>query len=211
MEEPIRTYVHIIEPFPGADSLRRIVESEGRQVRLWGSLSEALSSKHSPMGVHILAATDSVLEACHPGAATSILGMRIIVAVGASRPASEEYWVRRGCMGVLAIDTPPSTFAQCVAAVAADEIWASRRTVSYLVREYVSSSNQFLFTSRESEILGLMATGRSNHQIATDLCISRETVRWHLRSIYKKSGIHGRKEAAQVFVERYREAVPDPA
>lgn len=44
-------------------------------------------------------------------------------------------------------------------------------------------------TEREVEVLRLVASGRSNAGVATDLVISRRTVDAHLRSIFTKLGI----------------------
>lgn len=52
-------------------------------------------------------------------------------------------------------------------------------------------------TSREVEVLGLVATGRSNPGIAADLVISRRTVDAHLRSIFTKLGIEADPEGNQ--------------
>lgn len=57
-----------------------------------------------------------------------------------------------------------------------------------------------LLTSREREILTLVATGASNRQIADRLSISRHTVRAHLSSIYSKLGARNRTRAAILFV-----------
>lgn len=46
-------------------------------------------------------------------------------------------------------------------------------------------------TAREVEVLGLVASGRSNAGIAADLVISRRTVDAHLRSIFTKLALVG--------------------
>ncbi len=51
-------------------------------------------------------------------------------------------------------------------------------------------------TRREVEVLVLLARGRSNPQIATELTISRKTVSSHLEHIYMKLGVGTRTEAA---------------
>ncbi|AEA28346.1 response regulator [Pseudonocardia benzenivorans] len=50
-------------------------------------------------------------------------------------------------------------------------------------------------THRESEVLSLMVTGLSNRGIATRLVVSDETVKSHLRSIYRKLGVGDRTAA----------------
>ncbi|WP_433655264.1 response regulator [Nocardia sp. CA-128927] len=50
-------------------------------------------------------------------------------------------------------------------------------------------------TQRESEIMSFMVTGLSNRGIATRLIISDETVKSHLRSIYRKLGVSDRTTA----------------
>jgi DNA-binding NarL/FixJ family response regulator len=47
-------------------------------------------------------------------------------------------------------------------------------------------------TPRECEVLRLIAAGRSNQQIATDLVVSTRTVERHISTIYEKLGASGR-------------------
>jgi DNA-binding NarL/FixJ family response regulator len=50
-------------------------------------------------------------------------------------------------------------------------------------------------TQRESEILSYMVTGLSNRAVANRLVIGDETVKSHLRSIYRKLGVSDRTSA----------------
>jgi LuxR family maltose regulon positive regulatory protein len=50
-------------------------------------------------------------------------------------------------------------------------------------------------SERELEILGLIAAGMSNKQIADELVISVGTVKWHLNNIYGKLGVRSRTQA----------------
>jgi DNA-binding NarL/FixJ family response regulator len=50
-------------------------------------------------------------------------------------------------------------------------------------------------TQRESEVLSLMVTGLSNRGIAGRLVVSDETVKSHLRAIYRKLGVSDRTAA----------------
>jgi len=58
-------------------------------------------------------------------------------------------------------------------------------------------------TSREWEIVDLLAPGRSTDDIADALVISSETVRSHVKSIMRKLGVHSRGDAREA-AERLR-------
>ena len=50
-------------------------------------------------------------------------------------------------------------------------------------------------SQRESEVLVLLATGLSNRLIADELILGEETIKTHLRSIYRKLGVSDRAQA----------------
>jgi len=52
-------------------------------------------------------------------------------------------------------------------------------------------------TDRESEVLGLVAKGLANKQIAVALGISEHTVKFHVSSIYTKLNVTNRTEAVR--------------
>jgi DNA-binding NarL/FixJ family response regulator len=52
-------------------------------------------------------------------------------------------------------------------------------------------------TERESEVLGLLAKGLANKQIAVALGISEHTVKFHVSSIYTKLSVTNRTEAVR--------------
>lgn len=58
-------------------------------------------------------------------------------------------------------------------------------------------------TPRQSEILRLLARGRSTDQMAAELHVSIETVRNHIRAILRALGAHSRLEAVAVAHERH--------
>jgi DNA-binding NarL/FixJ family response regulator len=55
-------------------------------------------------------------------------------------------------------------------------------------------------TPREEEILGLVAKGYANKEVATRLKCSIETIRVHVRHIYEKLHVHSRTEAAARYL-----------
>src|SRR5207244_11284047 len=50
-------------------------------------------------------------------------------------------------------------------------------------------------TGREVQVLALVATGLTNHEVATELAISDHTVRRHLQNIFTKLGVSSRAGA----------------
>jgi DNA-binding CsgD family transcriptional regulator len=62
-------------------------------------------------------------------------------------------------------------------------------------------------TARELEVLELMATGKTNAEIAGELSLSEQTVKSHVRSVLSKLGVRNRTEAALVHLG----AEPAPA
>jgi DNA-binding NarL/FixJ family response regulator len=56
-------------------------------------------------------------------------------------------------------------------------------------------------TARESEVLELIARGRINKEIATQLRISPHTVGNHIRSIYEKMSVNTRAEATARYLK----------
>ncbi|WP_246631731.1 response regulator [Pseudonocardia nigra] len=83
--------------------------------------------------------------------------------------------------GVTVIDTALAGRAVDTAArLHSDEFWPGARQG---------------LTQRESEVLSLMVAGLSNRRIAARLVVSDETVKSHLRSVYRKLGVNDRAGA----------------
>jgi len=57
-------------------------------------------------------------------------------------------------------------------------------------------------TTRETEVLRLVAAGRSNKQIAVDLGIGESTVKTHLLRVFDKLGVTDRTRAVTLAMER---------
>jgi len=57
-------------------------------------------------------------------------------------------------------------------------------------------------TERESEVLNLLAAGRSQREIANSLFISHNTVKTHLKSVYRKLGVTSRDAAVEQLASR---------
>jgi DNA-binding NarL/FixJ family response regulator len=67
------------------------------------------------------------------------------------------------------------------------------------VRQSADASPLGQLSPRQREVLHLLSLGMDNDQIATRLYISRNTVKFHVRTIYGRLGVHNRVEAARVL------------
>ena len=59
-----------------------------------------------------------------------------------------------------------------------------------------------MLTPRETEVLALMAQGRTNRQIGAALYISEKTASVHVSNILAKLGANGRTEAVAIAASR---------
>lgn len=106
--------------------------------------------------------------------------------------------LRLGYAGFVDPSVSGTGLEKALANVNAGEIWASRRVISGALQDALNAASQASkLTSRESEILKHIAAGHDNQWIAEQLFITRDTVRWHLRSAYAKLGIHDRRQVAR--------------
>jgi len=117
--------------------------------------------------------------------------IRVLVEIEDHNRGNTARLIRMGCAGVLSRNASPEILCRAVKAVLADELWVDRKTLSGILQNVLHGIRCGL-TPREIEIYGLLAEGLRNCQIAERLFISVNTVRWHLRSLYSKLGMHDR-------------------
>ncbi len=109
--------------------------------------------------------------------------------------------VKKGVRGIFYNSDPLPNFAKGVPAILNGELWYSRKDLMKCLLDSNDDSEfalerRILLTSREKEILILIASGISNTQIADKLNISRNTVKTHLYNIYNKIKVPNRLQAA---------------
>ncbi len=109
-----------------------------------------------------------------------------------------------GAVGYVLKDEPPEKIIEAVRAVARGESWFSQAIAKQMATWATNdSSDSPKFTERELEVLRLLTKGKTNDCIATELNISERTVRFHLRNIFDKIGVHSRTEAALWAVQHH--------
>jgi DNA-binding NarL/FixJ family response regulator len=122
-----------------------------------------------------------------------------ILAIGAEASyADPAELVRTGVAGFIEAALPFTVLEKAFECIARGELWVTRRLLAEMVSNQPSGSTSLL-TRRELEILKRMASGDNNRQIADALFVTRDTVRWHLRSAYAKLGVHDRHAASELL------------
>ena len=82
-------------------------------------------------------------------------------------------------------------------------LWA-RRARSELARLGGRPSQTRGLTATERQIADLVASGKSNHEVARTLHISAKTVEWNLSKVYKKLRVTSRTELAARLAKQSR-------
>ena len=96
-----------------------------------------------------------------------------------------------GASGFLVKDVPPAELAHGVRTVAAGEALLAPTVVRRLLEEFVRRPRPGSeippeleeLTERELEVLKLVASGRSNTEIASDLVVSETTIKTHVTHV----------------------------
>ncbi|MEV6756261.1 response regulator transcription factor [Streptomyces sp. NPDC051214] len=102
--------------------------------------------------------------------------------------------IEAGATGYLLKDAPRDDLFTAVRAAAQGRTVLSPAVASRLVSRVRAPGNEALST-REREVLALVAKGTSNRAIAAELFISEATVKTHLTHIYGKLGVNDRAAA----------------
>jgi ATP/maltotriose-dependent transcriptional regulator MalT len=133
-------------------------------------------------------------------------------AAAATRAAGNTYLLAYACLRLAEARDDRLTAAAAVteAIALADELRAAPIAVegralarrARLLDEPAETEDGFGLTSRELEVLRLVADGRSNGQIAEELYISRKTASVHVSNILGKLGVTSRVEAAALAHRR---------
>jgi DNA-binding NarL/FixJ family response regulator len=124
------------------------------------------------------------------------------------------HYVRRalaeGAAGYLLKDSTPEDLEQAIkVAISGGGNVLSPRVIQNLFdametggaeRGESSTRSTASLTQRETDILGLLAEGKSNREISRSLFLSEKTVKAHLAAIFRKLGVTNRTQAAMAAV-----------
>ena len=105
--------------------------------------------------------------------------------------------VRAGAIGYLLKDTDAHELRRAIKAAAAGQVQLSPQAAARLLREVrTPEKNAEPLTERETDVLRLLAQGKSNKEIAHVLHIAEQTVKTHVSHLLDKLGVPSRTQAA---------------
>ena len=144
-------------------------------------------------------------------------GIKFIVQVLEIDEATTVELYRRGVRGVIPRAISPDLLLKCVRKIAAGETWIDNRSVSWVIEAYrthgggsgAHAKAQPRLSPKELTIIGCIAKGMRNREIADQIGTTEQVIKNYLRKIYDKLGVSDRLELALYCIQH--ELVPKTA
>lgn len=133
-------------------------------------------------------------------AITEVGGPPILILTTYGSDADIVSAVEAGATGYLLKDAPTDELTSAIRAAAAGQTTLGPTVQARLLNRMRRPGTAL--TLRELEVLRLVATGRSNDEIARELFLSRATVKSHLAHVFDKLRVASRTEAVAVAREQ---------
>ena len=122
--------------------------------------------------------------------------VEVIALTSVLEDASVTGAVRAGAIGYLLKDTDAEELGRAINAAAEGRVHLAPEAAARLMREVRAPESPEALTERENDVLMLVAQGKANKQIASELYVSEKTVKAHVSSILMKLGVQSRTQAA---------------
>jgi two-component system, NarL family, response regulator LiaR len=123
-------------------------------------------------------------------------GIEVIALTSVLEDASVVNAIRAGAIGYLLKDTGAEELRRSIKAAASGQVQLSPEAAARLMREIRAPESPEKLTERETEVLRLLASGKTNKEIGLALHVSETTVKSHVSSILSKLGVPSRTQAA---------------
>lgn len=120
---------------------------------------------------------------------------RIIVYTGAPSSTVAPQVMAHGGAAFVSKSEQPDFLIDTIAAVA-----EGRMLFPFLDIRAIHQNPLSTLTRRELEVLSLLAAGQSNKQIAETQSVSPNTVKFHVRNLFEKLGVHSRSQAVALYL-----------
>jgi two-component system nitrate/nitrite response regulator NarP len=120
---------------------------------------------------------------------------RIIVYTGDENRMVPAQVMAHGGAGFVSKSEQPAILLDTIATVA-----AGRMVFPFIDVRAIYDNPLTTLTRRELEVLADLASGRTNKQIARDLGVSLNTIKFHVRNLFQKLGVNSRSQAIAMYL-----------
>jgi DNA-binding NarL/FixJ family response regulator len=145
---------------------------------------------------------------------------KVVVLTGSDDKNEYVQAMKLGCAGIVLKQTATDLIAKSIRKVYAGEIWLDSHTTAAVMKQFAtappepsplpirggytskSRSERSPLSAREREIVGLVAQGYKNKEMAEKMFISEQTVKNHLHNIFDKLGVSDRLELALYAIHK---------
>ncbi len=112
-----------------------------------------------------------------------------------------------GACGYLVKKTPPSRLLEAIKDIYEGGSPMSSQIARQVITEFQKEktaidNSEYSLSNREKEVLNLLSNGKSYQEIGEKLFISVDTVRHHIRNIYRKLHVHSQSEAVAKAIRK---------
>ena len=131
--------------------------------------------------------------------------------------------MKLGCSGIVLKQTAPELIVKSIRKVQGGEIWLDSHTTAAVMRQFAAPGElggpaasggkgreRSPLSTREREIVQLVAQGYKNKEMAEKMFISEQTVKNHLHNIFDKLGVSDRLELALYAIHKGLHVNGDP-
>jgi DNA-binding NarL/FixJ family response regulator len=125
----------------------------------------------------------------------------VLVLTASERPADALAALKLGAAAVVQKRFAFETLIEAIEAVAQKQVWIPPNLQATITAQWRSAADPQL-TGRESEIVRLVALGKTNAEVAERLTITEGTVKTHLNNVFKKLGLRNRAELVHHALQR---------
>jgi DNA-binding NarL/FixJ family response regulator len=102
--------------------------------------------------------------------------------------------------GIIYPEMKPELLKKCINAVASGDKWFKRDFLISVGKESVNASS---LTERELQVIGYLIKGMTNKEIARELGITEQTVKYYVNQLLKKTNTSNRVKLVCLFSKLY--------
>src|SRR6476659_1521642 len=142
--------------------------------------------------------------------------VRVIVLTASEDKNEFVQAMKLGCSGIVLKQTAPDLIVKSIRKVHSGEIWLDSHTTAAVMRQFSTAlegghpsasgsgkgRERSPLSTREREIVALVAQGYKNKEMAEKMFISEQTVKNHLHNIFDKLGVSDRLELALYAIHK---------